>query len=242
MNPYRDDLAHIHDTGFGTPARSASGVLLEALRQAEIKHGLVIDLACGSGILSQAVSEVGFDVLGIDLSSAMLEIARQRVPKGRFIEGSLLSADLPSCVAVAIIGEGVNYLFDESNSTRTLAKLFARIHSALSPDGVLLFDAAGPKREPARSYREGDGWAVLAESQVDARRNFLTRKITSFRRVGELYRRDEETHRLRLLWPDVVKEMLKGAGFRVRVLSRYGEFRFPPGWAGFLAKRAGRKT
>src|SRR4051794_26163775 len=107
MNPYHEDLAHIHDAGFGAPARGASGVLLGALNKAGITSGLVADLACGSGILSEAVSAAGFDVLGIDLSPAMLDIARRRAPKGRFVTGSLLSAELPPCVAVAIVGEGV---------------------------------------------------------------------------------------------------------------------------------------
>ena len=49
---YRDDLAYIHDAGFGGFARAAAPVLVETLRQAAIMNGLVIDLGCGSGILS----------------------------------------------------------------------------------------------------------------------------------------------------------------------------------------------
>ena len=235
MTPYRADLAHVHDDGFGGPARGAAGVLLAALEGAGFSSGRVVDLACGSGILSQRLSEAGYDVLGIDLSPDMLALARQRAPKATFVEASLLSAELPPCVAVALVGEGINYLFDESHSTHALVKLFARIRAALPPGGVLLLDAAGPEREPARNFREGDGWAVQFEQTIDAQRETLTRRIVTFRRAGESWRRDEETHRQRLLSPEEVTELLREAGFAARVLSAYGEFRFPAGWAGFLA-------
>lgn len=237
MTPYHADLALIHDDGFGGPARAAAGVLLSLLAKAGASSGRVVDLACGSGILSQPLGEAGFDVLGIDLSPDMLALARRRAPTATFVQGSLLSAELPSCVAVAIVGEGINYLFDGSHSKRALAKLFVRIHGALSPGGVLLFDAAGPERATGRNFREGDGWAVLVDATTDRKRKTLTRKIVSFRRVGETYRRDEEVHRQRLLSPDEVIALLRGAGFRARVLSAYGEFRFPAGWAGFLATK-----
>ena len=54
---YREDLAYIHDAGFGALARSAAPVLLEDLRRRGVDGGLVIDLGCGSGILSEAVSD-----------------------------------------------------------------------------------------------------------------------------------------------------------------------------------------
>ena len=81
---YRDDLAYIHDAGFGGFAQAAAPVLVETLRRNGIMYGLVIDLGCGSGILSHAISEAGYDVLGIDISDAMVAMARRRVPRGQF--------------------------------------------------------------------------------------------------------------------------------------------------------------
>jgi SAM-dependent methyltransferase len=74
--------------------------------------GLVIDLGCGSGILSREVADAGYDVLGIDISPAMIDLARRRVPYGDFRVGSVLTGDLPPCIAVAAVGEVINYAFD----------------------------------------------------------------------------------------------------------------------------------
>ena len=43
---YREDLAYIHDVGFGHLAKNAAQVLLDALRQSAIDRGTVIDLGC----------------------------------------------------------------------------------------------------------------------------------------------------------------------------------------------------
>jgi SAM-dependent methyltransferase len=240
---YRDDLAYIHDAGYGGLARSAAPVLLDALRRSGIERGLVIDLGCGSGILSQAVSAAGYDILGIDISAAMIAQARRRVPGGRFRVGSLLTAELPPCVAVAAVGECVNYLFDPGHSKRAVVRFFRRVHDAVAAGGPFLFDAAGPGRVPgpgpSRVWREEDDWAVLVNAEEDRRRRLLTRRITSFRKVGELYRRDHEVHRLRLFPPSELAGALRDIGFRVRVLAGYGPLRFAPGHAGFLARKIG---
>jgi SAM-dependent methyltransferase len=237
---YRTDLAYIHDAGFVGLARSAAAFLLDTMRDRGIEDGLVVDLGCGSGVLSEQLSAAGYDVLGVDVSPAMVALARERVPKGEFREGSLLSAEVPPCVAVAAVGECVNYLFDPGNTKPALSKLFRRISRALDPGGLFLFDAAGPGRVPGRgprkTFAEGDDWAVLVTAEEDARHEFLTRRITSFRKVGDLYRRDHETHRLRLLRPSDLATELRRVGFRVRTLSGYGPSRFAPGHAGFLAR------
>jgi len=111
--PYREDLAFVHDSGFTGLAEAAAVALLDELGRDGVTRGLVVDLGCGSGVLAQRVAAAGFDVLGIDLSPAQLALARRRVPAGVFRVGSLLFAELPPCVAVAAVGEGFNYLFDE---------------------------------------------------------------------------------------------------------------------------------
>jgi SAM-dependent methyltransferase len=238
---YRDDLAYIHDAGYGHLARAAGPVLLAELRRGGLGRGRVADLGCGSGFLSETVAAAGYDVLGIDISPSMIALAQERVPTGKFRVGSVLAAELPPCVAVAAVGEVVNFLFDTANTDRRLWGLFRRTFAALCPGGVFLFDAAGPGRVlgrgPRQQHAEGDGWAVLVTAAEDRPRRRMERRITSFRRVGELYRRDHEVHRLRLLPPGEVVKQLRAAGFRVRRLGGYGAARFGPRHAGFLARK-----
>jgi SAM-dependent methyltransferase len=238
---YRDDLAYIHDSGFGAIARAAGPVLINSLRKRGRDRGLVVDLGCGSGILSQAIHEAGYDVLGIDISPAMIKLARARVPGGTFHVESLLTAELPTCIAVAAVGECFNYRFDPNHSRAVLARQLRRIHRALERDGLLLFDVAEPGRVPrggpSRAFFEQSDWATLVITEGDRRRRLLTRKITTFRRVGELYRRDHEIHELRLIPRAEMADELRGLGFRVRALQGYGSRRFPTGHAGFLARK-----
>jgi SAM-dependent methyltransferase len=130
---YDQDLAYIHDVGFGGFAQRAAPAVLQMLRASGIRRGLVVDLGCGSGLWARALVDAGYDVLGVDLSAAMIAIARKRVPEARFVRGSLLERALPRCVAVTAIGECVNYLFDSNNDSRALAGLFARVWSVLEP-------------------------------------------------------------------------------------------------------------
>jgi hypothetical protein len=76
---------------------------------------------------------------------------------------------------------------------------------------------------------------VVAEE--DRRRGVLTRQITSFRRVGELYRRSHEVHRQRLFRRAEVTAWLRDSGFKVRTLRGYGALRFARGQVGFLARK-----
>jgi SAM-dependent methyltransferase len=238
---YGQDLAYIHDVGFGAFARSSAAGLLELLPKATGQ--LVIDLGCGSGLWAQTLTSAGYQVLGIDISPAMIELARQRAPAADFREGSFLTTEFPRCIAVTAIGEVLNYLFDRQNTARRLHGLFRRVYRALSPGGVLVFDGAEPGRVPpagTRNYSAGEDWACFFSAREDRQRRTLTREIISFRKVGSSYRRDAETHRLRLFDRRVVLAQLRGLGFRARMLKGYGQFVFPAGYAGFLARKPER--
>ena len=239
IRAYEEDLAYIHDVGFGGFARGAAPALIRILHESGIRGGLVVDLGCGSGILARSLVNAGYKVLGIDISAAMLRISRKRVPQGRFVQASLHRIDLPRCICVTSIGECLNYSVRERAGKKLLQRTLRRIFQALEPGGVFIFDIAEPSRalESSRKHMQGSDWAVLLDVKSQAGGNSIDRRITTFRKVGRLYRKSEEVHRLQL-WPrtSIAKE-LRLTGFRVRLISGYGEHPFPRGIAGFLARR-----
>ena len=79
---YNEDLAYVHDQGFADTARNAALSVLQLLRAQKIKSGLVVDLGCGSGVLAERLIRAGYVVLGVDMSKAMLRLARKRAPRG----------------------------------------------------------------------------------------------------------------------------------------------------------------
>jgi len=235
------DLAYIHDAGHGALARAAALTLLDELNRAGHARGTVVDLGCGSGILASLLVDAGYDVLGIDVSDAMIALARSRAPKATLKVGSFASADIPACVAVTAIGEVLNYTFDSGNDRRARRDLFERVHQSLEPHGVLLFDVAVPHRgnpvDQHRTYSTGPDWAVLVETSIDRDAAILTRAITTFRKTGELFRRDAETHRLALLHPDDILGELRDVGFDVQTTAAYGSLTLPERLTAFLARK-----
>jgi len=239
---YGRDLAFVHDAGFGDLARAAAGELRARMRRAGLAGGRVVDLGCGTGILAQRLAAAGCEVLGVDASPAMVALARRRAPAARFRVASLLDVELGRCDAVAIVGEGLNYLRDPRLGGAGPARLLARCRDALRPGGLLMLDVRVVPRGRVRSwqresFRQGDGWAVAVRVEADPARRRMEREITVFRRRGGLYRRSRERHRVRLYRRRDLAALLRRLGFAVRPLRGYGGLRFGAEQAGFLARR-----
>jgi SAM-dependent methyltransferase len=239
---YGRDVAHVHDTGHGDYAREAAPDLLRRIRAAGLDGGLVVDLGCGSGIWARALLDAGFEVLGVDLSADLLAIARERAPEARFVQASVLDAELPPCAAVTAMSEVVNYAADPRLGRRTVASLMARVHDALRPGGLLLFDALAPGFEPParRMWREGEGWVVLSELTDGDDPRTRTRRVIVFRRSdGGLWECSDERHPLVLHDAAEVVGDLRRAGFaEVEALDAWGDLRLRPGHVAFAARRA----
>ena len=236
---YQTDLAYIHDAGFGGFVRDAAPWLLRTLRSNGIRDGLVVDLGCGSGRWAARLLRAGYDVEGIDLSPAMIALARRHAPKAKFRVASLLTTRIPPCVAITALGECVNYAFDRRNSGAALKKVFQRVHEALAPGGLFIFDAVGPGLAPdgpVRRWMEGKDWAILLELTEQPRRSAAARRMTVFRRVDRCWRRSEEVHPLKLYRREWLKESLEDAGFTVRIIDGYGRQKFRPSLIGFVCK------
>jgi SAM-dependent methyltransferase len=241
LDAYQDDLAYVHDAGFGHIAANAAPMTVALLRRSGVTSGCVVELGCGSGISSRCFRDAGFEVVGFDLSDAMIHLARKRVPDADFRLESFVTAELPSCVAVTAFGEVLNYTFDPENSPAVRVKLFERVHQALAPGGLFVFDLAEPARALAsgaqRTFFEGADWAILLEVDANRDKTLLTRRNTTFRRQGEFYQRSLEVHQLQLVDRAEVTLALQQIGFSVQVIESYGARRLPPGLPAFIARK-----
>jgi SAM-dependent methyltransferase len=240
---YGRDLAYVHDAAFGHLARGGAQTLLRLLGRAGIRDGLVVDLGAGSGITARTLTDAGYEVLGVELSPDMVELARRRAPAARFVRSSLLDAELPACVAVSAIGECLNYAADPRAARERLGGLFARVHRALRPGGLFLCDVAEPGRErrvPRRTWHEGTDWLLCLEAVEQPDERLLRRRIVVFRQAAEGWRRSDELHTLRLYPRQDVLDDLVAVGFQTRLLAGYGSAaRFRRGHAGILAVKPG---
>lgn len=235
---YGDDLAHVHDTGYSRFINESAPGILSLLASTKIQDGTVVDLGCGAGRLSAALARAGYQVIGVDVSPAMVRLARANCPSATFHAQSAWTFPLPRCRAVVALGEVLAYRTDDSRYY--LPSLLRRIHAALEPGGLLAFDLAeiGTDRDRQSSAVETDDWACLVRYEYDDRRDRLSRRITVFRRAGRVYRRTHEHHVLQLYKPGQVAQQLRKLGFRVRLRRSYGDHSLLPGRVAFIARKS----
>ena len=96
--------------------------------------GPVLDVGCGPGRISHNLASLGLDVFGLDLSSAMVAVARDTYPKLRFSVGSMLALDLPD----AGLGGIVAWWSIIHTPPEPLPTVFAEFQRTLVPGGWLL--------------------------------------------------------------------------------------------------------
>ena len=221
---YAADLAYIHDAGFGGDARKAAPGVIRRLREIGRSGARIVEIGCGTGILTQKLVQAGYQVVGIDLSPAMIRLARGRAAGAKLRVASWVDFTPPACDAIVAVGECFNYLSTDPRTHRTaLVGFLERAATALRPGGKLLFDFLEPCRGlPARRrvHRCGSDWAVVVE--VEERRNLIVRHIASVRFVAGRCRCTEETHRQLRLSRAQIGQALRSAGFGVRFHSGYG--------------------
>jgi SAM-dependent methyltransferase len=233
---YSDDLACIHIEGYGFHWAGMAPGVLEWLREAGLKRGKVVDLGCGGGDWLARLASAGFTPCGIDISPAMIRAARRRVRGAELWCGSFAELPLPKCAAVTALGEPLNYLSDRTEFRRVLRN----VYRALEPGGVFIFDVRLPATRPVEPRivaRTGDDWACIAAIEENPATRRLVRRITTFRRVGKLFRRSEEHHTLQLYDKRMIRDWLKRLGFRVRGFNRCGDYRLGRRQVIFVAEK-----
>lgn len=227
---YRSDLALIHHRGFGSHADGCAPGILTLLEPVLMRKGLVLELGCGSGLLTRHLVEAGHAVLASDASQAMLDLAAEHVPAAEFRRLRLPDDPLPEADAVVAVGHPMNYL----PRTEAIDRALIATAGALRPGGVLAVDLCdlewGRRRRGAPPQaRLGDDWALITEFAIPAPDRFDRHMTTFVRTAVGTYRRSEERHENVLIDTARIPDLLAAHGVTAEVRPSFGTETLPAG-------------
>jgi SAM-dependent methyltransferase len=236
---YRRDLALIHHLGFGFHADACAPGILTLLEPVRDRNGLVVEIGCGSGLLTRYLVDGGHRVIGTDASPAMLELARDLVPDAEGLQRVVLPHDpIPPADAIVGVGHALNYLPDEAAVEQALIA----IAGALRPGGVLAIDLCdlewGEERRDAPNYgRVADDWAIVTEYSLPRPNQFVRQMATFLRNDDGSWRRDDERHDNVLIDTAGVVALLAGHGVEATIAPSFGSERLPVGLRAITGRR-----
>jgi SAM-dependent methyltransferase len=235
---YRRDLALIHHLGFGFHADACAPGVLRLLEPALERDGLVLELGCGSGLLTKYLLDAGHRVVATDASPAMLDVARETAGGADLRRLTLPDDALPEADAIVGVGHVLNYLPDVAAIERGLVA----IGRAIRPGGVLAIDLCdlGWAREradaPPRGWVGAD-WALVTEFSVPAPDRFVRQMATFIRDDDGSWRRGDERHDNVLIETDRVPALLAEAGVEATVRASFGSEELPAGLRAIVGHR-----
>lgn len=182
------------------------------------KPKLVLDLACGTGALSEQLLSRGYDVIGVDASDAMLNIARQKCPSALLLLQDMREFELYGTVdAIVCMLDSVNYLTEDGD----LDRLFHLCNNYLNPNGLLLFDINTEYKfrhvlaNQTYSY-ETDGIFYVWENDYDEATALCDFYLTFFcEKADGSYERFDEVHTERSYSRKETEQALERQGFAV---------------------------
>jgi len=222
----------VHHRGFGTHAAACAPGIVDLLAPVRARQGLVLELGCGTGLLTTELIAAGHRVIATDASPAMLDIARRLVGESAQEVRQLTLPDdpLPQADAIVAVGHPLSYLPDAAAVDRALIAIAA----ALRPGGVLAMDICdlewGRARRDMRNFAQaGADWAIITEFSVPAPDRFV-RDITTFVPNSDgSWRRGSEHHENVLIDTAQIPALLGRLGVQARVGSSFGAETNPPG-------------
>jgi SAM-dependent methyltransferase len=235
---YRPDLALIHHLGFGFHADACAPGVLVLLAPVRERDGTVLELGCGSGLLTRHLTDAGHRVIASDASPAMLDLAAAHAPAAEITRITLPDDPLPAADAIVSVGHALNYLPDADALERALVA----ICGALRPGGVLALDLCdlryGPPREGERPIGWAtDDWVLVTETSLPAPDRFR-RSMTIFTREEDgRFRRDHEVHDNLLLDTARVPPLLAQHGVEASLGTSFGAETLPPGIVTVIGRR-----
>ena len=215
-----EDFALVYDRFMDeTPYEEWCQFVVGRLKQDQITDGILLDLGCGTGSMTELLAKQGYDMIGVDLSDSMLDIAMEkRAQSGHnilYLQQDMREFELYGTVrAVICLCDSLNYLLEEDDLLTT----FKLVNNYLDPNGLFIFDF-----NTVYKYETVIGDSTIAENREDCSfiwENYYDEEtrineydLTLFiPEAGELYRRYAETHYQRNYKVEQIVDFLQQAG------------------------------
>lgn len=133
------------------------------LKKYQIENGLLLELGCGTGSMTRRMAQKGFDMIGIDYSEEMLQIAREKSIEGEdnilYLCQDMREFELYGTVAAVIsVCDSMNYILTEED----LLQVFKLVNNYLDPHGLFIFDY-----DTQYAYKEVLGDNTIAENREE---------------------------------------------------------------------------
>ena len=205
------------------PYEEWADYLWRLLQEYGIADGLVLELGCGTGSMTELLASKGYDMIGVDNSEDMLELAMEkRIESGHdilYLLQNMQEFELYGTVrAVVSVCDSVNYVTDEEE----LTEVFRLVNNYLDPQGVFIFDF-----NTEYKYQEILGEQVIAEEReecsfiwdnyYDEEQKINEYELTLFvqsQEDPELYRKYQEVHYQRAYTLERIRNLIEKAGLR----------------------------
>lgn len=198
------------------------------LEEYGVSEGLVLELGCGTGKMTRLLAKSGYDMIGVDNSEEMLQIAGESGEEREsilYLLQDMREFELYGTVrAVVSVCDSMNYILEEAD----LLKVFRLVNNYLDPGGIFIFDM-----NTIYKYRDLLGETTICENReegsfiwdnyYDEEEQINQYDLTLFiKEKEELYRKYEETHFQRAYEVEKVQQILEEAG--MEFLTAYEAF------------------
>jgi ubiquinone/menaquinone biosynthesis C-methylase UbiE len=211
---------------------------------AEVGAEVVIDLGCGTGIITLQLASHGYRTIGVDPSAVMLEAAVEKPGADgvKWVQGGADQLGTPGADLTIMSGHVAQFILTDTDWLETLAG----VRNALKPGGLLAFESRDPRT------REWQGWSdakrIIPDSiygPIESWTEVTNVESDVVHAVGHrrLMQSDEELvspFAIRFRSEEVLRESLASAGFSVQ--SVFGDWDGRPSGRGereliFIARR-----
>lgn len=181
---------------------------------------LVLELGCGTGSMTVALAKRGYSMIGLDISTDMLNIAGQKArDEGLdilYLNQDMADFELYGTVdAVVCTLDGLNYLTEDGDLERT----FSLVELYLNPGGIFVFDLNTEHKirnviAPQTFLYDTEDVFYTWQSELDG--ELCDYYLTFFvRQEDGAYRRFDETHTQRIYTPSAVERALASSGLKL---------------------------